>query len=181
MVPQLECLIRCFKIHFLFRETGGPPDPFCCTSPLFCRVMPLHHHRDHLLFWQLTKVGHLQRSFCSDTKIFFLPVSEDIRRHHWKSDILSHSVLLKTCEYSFVAFLHKFMLRFYSAFFCTGGCNSRLRNYFIFYQQSSSFRPSQQHELVRNSTLDILCKHYFRSTLTPTVAPFLQCWQSTKD
>lgn len=41
------------------------PDSFRCKSPLFRSVMPLHHHQ-HLLFWHLTKVWHLQRSSCSD-------------------------------------------------------------------------------------------------------------------
>lgn len=88
-------------------------------------------------FFGTQQVWHLQRSYFSDIerkeRIF---ISVGIRRHRWKCDILTNTVLLKICEYGFVAFLHEIYHKVisYSASIYTVLCSSRFRNNVLFYK-----------------------------------------------
>lgn len=110
-------------------------------------------YHQHLLFWHLTDFGYLQRSSCADierkSRIY---ISVFIRRHHWKFNVLTNNVFLKTCEYWFLPFLLYTKIMSYSSFVyivCLVGFfrgflfwilgfflgNNRYRNYLRFYKK----------------------------------------------
>lgn len=58
----------------------------------------------------------------------------NMRRHCWKSDILSNVSLLKTHEYGFVAILHEILTESLMLLLCIVLFSSSIRNILVFLQ-----------------------------------------------